>query len=99
MRQLVFERVVALSASGARQKGRTPKQTMAEDWVLLCHLAVLCVSARFVNRQILPQACICQSGLYPLAKLWESLKEFKKCLNGSGRSRLLLIGYIRSSVW
>lgn len=75
---------MALNASGASQKGRTWKHLVGEGWGLLCHLAVLCEQT-----ETLPQACICPSGFYPLAELWESLKEMAKCLNGSGKSRLL----------
>lgn len=75
----------ALNASGVSQKGTTWKHPVGEELGLLCHLTV-----RGEQTEILPSACICPSGFYLLAKLWESLKEIAKCLNGSGKSRLLL---------
>jgi len=57
-----------------------------------------CVHLLCGQTEILPQACICQRGLCPPEELWESLKVFTKRWNGSGKSGLLLIGFIHS-VW
>lgn len=82
----------ALNASGVSQKGRTWKHLAAEELGLLCYLTVLCEQT-----EILPPACVCPSGFCLLAELWESLKEIAKCLNGSGKSRLLLTASSASS--
>lgn len=82
----------ALNASGVSHKGRTWKHPAGEELGLLCHLIVLCEQT-----EILPPACICPSGFCLLAELWESLKEIAECLNGSGRSRLLVTASFASS--